>query len=541
MPETAPKDPLANNGNLSPSAEVISINPMLAAGIGDIAIPDFVHAVQVPQENPADYLARRFPTEYGALQDAKAEAENRSLDEFINTRTNEALRGLEFRETPELQESVHGFYEDHYHLATAIKAVAEGNYGAGIFTKILENPKTKGWERNLGSQLLHEGDTGVQPSANAVIAAYRIAEMAQDLARTESVLTPERAKARQFNLLKQCGVALDDKLFRETSVGITTIGEGEVALAQELAASLQEQSGGRLIVEMYNRNISFPSPEDVEGNIRRAIDTFWSDTRHAGQLEFHASTTIGGVNRLGLMSRNQQVRVKGSMTAQTMLQQGGSGLMHSVVPHFSEFYGGGQYGEGNEGGTVAIPLINIMREAPYARDAQYGLLIPKNDTVMEKVPKPTIKSPVDSVGVGRSDRVGATGPDRVFFASPDERSDRLPDDYTIKIYDKKRRPPVYIVDRNIEDKTGGRELRSLGLGYGAPERIVIEKGQTAEGTIRELQELYIRENAHLGIVVPLRRGVFAQSFENVDVADAEGRAGATIYNRYEWGSEKQPA
>jgi hypothetical protein len=514
---------------------------ILAGELGDVMLANNVILNEVPDENPSDYLARKFPTEYGALQDAKAEAEVRTLDEFISTRTREALRSSEFQETPELRESIAGFYEDHYYLAAAIRSVTEGDYEAGVFTRILDNPKIMLWEKNLGSKLLHEGDSGTMPSPNVVVASYRIAKMVEDFTRTRTVLSPEQAKERQFNILKQCGVALNDMLFNETSVGITTIGETEVATAKELAASLQNLAGGRLINDVYNRRISFNSPQDVEGNIRRSIDTFWSDTRQAGQLEFHASPTMGSINQAGLMSRNQQVRTTGAMNAQTMVQIGTSGYMHSVVPHFSEFYGGGAYSQGEEGSSVAIPLINVIRVAPYARDAKYGLLVPKNDSVIERVPQPTALSPVDSINAGRSDRVGNQGPDRVFFASPDERSDKLPDDYIIQLHDKNKRPPAYIINRNLDDETGRRELRLLGLGYGAPERLIIEKGQSAEGSIKELQELYIRENAHYGIVVPMRRGVFAQNFENVNVDDKHGRSDANIYNKYSYGTEKRVA
>ena len=519
-------------------AETTENNP--AENIGHVAL--FGEDVD---SAPKQYLADNFPDEYGALHEALKEGEVAELDKFIEARTAEALRDCEFQETPELRESLAGFYKDHFYLAGAIKAIVEGKYDSGILEKIQRSSKEmKQWEIVIGSKMPLPGDAQYRLSPNAAVASYRIAKMAKEFSSIKEVLSEEQASEWQFNILKQCGVAINDNLFSETSIGITTIGDSEVVLAQELAESTKEIARGRKIYDVPRATVTFPSAKDVGYKIEGSIARFWEDTRHAGQLEFHGSTDIGGINLYGLMSRNSQYRITGMMNAQTMLTWGrdsqGRQTMHSVVPHFSEFYGGGEYSVGDKGGTLAIPLVKIIREAPFARDAHYGLLMPKNAGTLDRVPDPTLEQPTGRVGAGRSDQVSAIGPDRVFFASPDETS-ASPDDYVVRMYDKEELPATYIVDRTLYGHNAERELHNLGLGHGSPERLIIESQKSAAELIRALQETYKRAYAKYGIVVPLRRGVFGQVFENVPVEEMRGRNTATMYNRYVNGSEKKTA
>jgi hypothetical protein len=96
-----------------------------------------------------------------------------------------------------------------------------------------------------------------------------------------------------------------------------------------------------------------------------------------------------------------------------------------------------------------------------------------------------------------------------------------------------------------------KALLGLGTGFGFPERIVIERpnkqGQltydervaaTAE-VIKQVQQEYLEAYARYGVIIPLRRGVFAQAFENMDVQDVAGRRAPTIYNRYTYGTGKK--
>lgn len=455
-------------------------------------------------------------------------SESEVLDEFIAERAKEAMNDCEFQSTPELQESIEGFYHDHFYLAGAIKAIAEGRFDSELFEAILRDPRIKDWERGLGES------APVSEIPNAITAAYRLARISQKIVGDQGQLSEEQMRERHVNALRHCGDALRITLFRETSVGISTIGDSEVVLAQELATQVRSAASEAGFDESSKGWHRLPDPDNFPYLIGKSQEAFWDDTRHAGQLLFHGTSDLGEIHNRGAMSRNQQVRETGRMNAQTTVSDDGGRTMHSVVPHFSEFYGGHQYAAGERGGTFAIPLVKIIEQAPYARDAKYGLLIPKTNGVLDRVPSATRQS-VGSSAAGEADEVGSRGPDRVFFASPDEESDTLPDDYVIKMNDKKGKPATYVVNDNYTRSK--MDVNNLGVGYGFAESLVIEEGQESEAPIRALQEEYQRQYASRGIVVPLRRGIFAQIFENHPVESEGRRRTASIYNRYTPGSE----
>jgi hypothetical protein len=473
---------------------------------------------------------------HGELEHGHELTEVERLDTFIHDRAGEALEAIEFEATPELNEAVKGFYHDHYYLAGAVSAVAEGRYDSELFTAIVNDPNTQDWEKQIGTLYPSHTQDREYSSPNARVAAYRLAKMAQEIDGTKAHTTEEQVKEQRFNALRQCGVALNQTLFREVAVGITTISDTEILLASELAQKIKAETNGRKIWEVPADSVSFPDGDTVERLIKSDIETFWADTRHAGQLEFHGTGNLDGINLHGLMSRNQQVRKTGGMRAQTALNYGGD-TMHSVVPHFSEFYGMGGYVMGESGGTIAVPLAKIINKAPYARDARYAMVLPKQDDTEEKVPMPTLTKPTGRVGAGKDDTFGKGGLDRVFFSSADETSDTLPDDYEIDLFDKSNKPATYIVDRTMTLHNPKRELHELGVGYGFPERLIVDPDTDVEVSIQKLQADYFEAYNHRGIVVPLRRGVFAQIFENLPVDQGKGRNKAKIYNRYTPGSK----
>jgi len=55
----------------------------------------------------------------------------------------------------------------------------------------------------------------------------------------------------------------------------------------------------------------------------------------------------------------------------------------------------------------------------------------------------------------------------------------------------------------------------------------------------KLQQEYFAAYNGRGVVVPLRRGVFAQTFENMDTDDKKGRPAPTKYNAYTPGTGKR--
>ncbi len=461
-----------------------------------------------------------------------------SIKEWVD----QALDSCEFEATPEIAGAIEGFYTDHLTLEAAITAVAKNDFTNTVFDKILELDGYEAWEKQLGlGQAFYKNANGeFDPSAaaNAKTYALRIANFVRNSPALTEGSTPERLR-----VLRLCGTAME-ALFSESSVGVSTLQQADIDQVSLLAETLIMQAGTDVISDVNPTRIShFPTGKKVATDIREAQNTFWSDTRHAGQLLFHGSGDIGGINLHGLMSRNEQLRNTGKMNHGT--QRNGGDTMHSVVPHFSEFYGMGQYASGERGGTLAVPLIKVIKEAPYARDAKYAAVQLK-DKNSKKVPEPTLLKPIGSVSAGRDDRAGEIGFDRVFFASADETSDTLPDQYAVSLFDKFNKPATYIVDRT--DYTANEAVLSgLGVGHGFPERAIIER--TSDGimsnddrevasveVIKNLQQEYFNAYNKYGVVVPLRRGVFAQAFENMDYTKVNGRPYANIYNKYTYGT-----
>lgn len=208
------------------------------------------------------------------------------------------------------------------------------------------------------------------------------------------------------------------------------------------------------------------------------------------------------------MSRLQQKRELGEMRTTTPGADS-SGLHHSVAPHFSEEYSPHAYKVGAGGhesfsspGTIAVPLVNVIEAAPFARDAQYAMVRVKDSYTLDKVP---VHDTVGEPSTNGRDDPGREGGDRVFFASPTQNGDRLPDEYVIKLNGS--RPEA---TRNTLIFFGDKEISTspeYGLGERFADRLHIQDESQASELIKELQQRYIRLNQGK-IVVPLRRGVF---------------------------------
>ncbi|NBU33375.1 hypothetical protein EB118_07750 [bacterium] len=532
--------------SFAPPAEVLQTNPspidVLDANLGN------TESLLPPQESEysSGRLALGATVEITPVEVEPKISDSELLDQLIHERVGRAMKSSEFVPTPEIEEAFKGFYTDHYTLKAAISAVAAGDYDSDVFDRILARDDYQTWEKEIGHGAAFYASNGSErpmlaPNANTY--AIRIAQLVRSSPDLQNGSDESRLRS-----LKLCGKAIE-ALFAESSVGVSVLEESDITKAAQLADTLIEQAGTNVLHYFGPANQSqFFTGKDIRYNIEAARETFWADTRHAGQLLFTGTTQVGGINMHGLMSRNQQLRKTGVMNNTTALNFGGD-TMHSVVPHFSEFYGLGQYASGEHRGTAVVPLIKIIEQAPYARDAQYGVVKLK-DRDSDKVPTPTITTPISQSGAGRSDRAGLIGEDRVFFASADETSETLPDDYAISLFDKANKPGSYIVDRTQPDMYADEAaLLGLGTGFGFPERIVIERpkeGQlsheervaAAAEVVKQVQQEYLEAYARYGVIIPLRRGVFAQAFENMDVQDVAGRRAATIYNRYTPGTGK---
>jgi hypothetical protein len=526
MLEIAPANP--TQAEFDPAIQIPEHLNLHGARLGSVMLPTVVEVGYVaPSEASTDKTAE-VRKEVGPSVIEK-------LNENIDARSEQALKDIEFDSSePQVIEAVHGFFTDHLTLKTLLSEVVEGNYPAELVDQILDANDYEKWEIELGSQsAFYENKGSYRPNSapNAKVYSYRVAKFLKDNMPEDMGDVPDE---KMLKTLKLCGVAVK-ALYRESSIGVSAVNSEDTDIVAELADRIIDRAGTTELFKFGPSNRgNFNSGDDMKRVIEAAKQAFWDDTRHPGQLLFHGSMDIGAINLFGIQSRNEQVRQTGNMNNTTALAFGGD-TMHSVVPHFSEFYGEGQYANGDKAGTLATPLIKVIREAPFARDAEYGIVKLKvgSDADTSKVPSPTMDMPTSISGAGEPDQVGRSGRDRVFFASADETGDVLPDAYSIDLFDKSNKPATYVV--MIGDAP---QLHDLGYGFGFPERLFLDGSDGTDQAIRDLQQEYFDAYNKDRVVVPLRRGIFAQEFENVPSGVSAGRKKAVIYNKYTPGTGK---
>jgi len=321
--------------------------------------------------------------------------------------------------------------------------------------------------------------------------------------------------------------ALQRVLFQEAALAVTTLAEPELDLIEYLSGILVEASPPSISDEA---SFSLDGEFGIKARINKAKELFWDDVRYDGQLEFHKTGFLTAISADGLlMPRKEQHRRKGNIKAGHAsgdFKHDGSmiistAVMHSNVPHFAEQFSPGEEYKGmhagqatpedkrQEGvgaGTIALPLGEIIKIAPFARDAHYAVVQPRTDGYISKVPMESTEA-LASIGGGFYDSLPSRdGNDRVFFASPTQEADVKPDEYAIPIDD---RAILILVGGEIDDS------EKYGLGEYFPRRLEIDSKDTALKQISELQRKYLEDPRYKGrLVVPLRRRVFDHKHEN---------------------------
>ncbi len=499
----------------------IEISPEHHQAHIDIARPAVPNIDELPPEEQ-DLVGELVEIGQEALQDTEvtvvAPTEKYTNPERLNKRIGEALASCEVETTPEVQEAIRGFYEDHYSFAEMIEksidgtltleeceAVLEKNVGTIITAEDIESYKSP---RSNG----HSTDVEL-PSVNH--AATLLAAIAKEqLANTDS----ERIEQLRKDALIHASLLMKH-LFRENALPITTLKEDDSTIVGELFDKLAKTATNEFSDAMLDGDVlqwgsasvyaSSESKQELITHIEKVKNEFWQDTRMAGQLLYHNTGHLDGIAISGgLMSRLQQQRELGEIRTTTP-DANPNGIHHSVVPHFCEEYsptaykvGTGESSSFTSRGTVAIPLVNVIEVAPFARDAQYTAVKVKNSETLDRVP---VHNTVGEPSSDAQDYPGSEGGDRVFFASPTQSGDTLPDEYVIKL-NGQRTPDV----RNTLIFFGEKEIASspeYGLGERFADRLHIQNESQASELIRQLQEQYIQLNQGK-IVVPLRRGVF---------------------------------
>lgn len=354
------------------------------------------------------------------------------LGEKINLRAELAAEQSDFLPTPELQKGLEGYYQDHYTLAGMIdqnlEPQSDDKSSESILQEIIDYSYFTPDEITQKIDFISETDRTPQTT--------KVQELLPLVASVELSLrkdpeNPDLQKVR-LKLLKR-GVQI---VFAEQGVGVTTVSGKEKALIISLAEKINQaiESSG------YSESIGTIPPEDALTSIEEAQEGFWQDCRFAGQLLFHNSSDFNALRTGGeIMTRRMQQKMRGETNAQTIESQ--DGHMHSPTVHWSESFDHQSYRGSHElgtGGTIALPLERIVQFAPFARDAEYGVLTLKPEVEEEVVPKITINDTAAFIGAGEFDQQGARGIDRTFYASPHDVPpstplEEAPDGYSIPI------------------------------------------------------------------------------------------------------------
>lgn len=330
------------------------------------------------------------PVETYTVEDAEQEHQSgedlaerlTELPELLAPRIEKAIDACEFENSPEVSEAIRGYYNDHYKLALIAERAIQGE--------------------SVDPEIIARDDTTLE---------------AYDLVRSVHDMIDESDRASQFQKINEL---IKTKLFAEVGVGITTIDDGETAVVEGLYDQMLEQARAEDI------RITYPAHPGELRRIRESqTKNFWKDSRAAGQLEFHNTPFADklAAENFMLRTRSNQVEHTGDFQAVTIASEG-----HSQSLHFSEEYmtdgykrvqAGKQVAEVTVGGTIAVPLAEVVKQLPYARGGEYGVVTLKNNVE----PKMTVIDSANILALGGGENPGGDdlqpseyGTDRTFYA-----------------------------------------------------------------------------------------------------------------------------
>lgn len=321
-------------------------------------------------------------TDEPALQDVL-----RQLPEQLESRVENAIDTCEFTPTPEIEHAMKGYYVDHYRTAAVVERLIAGEQ---IDPAILTDEATM-----LESFELTEG----------------LSRLAQENNR--------------YKQLQDIQDFIGTKLFRESAVGQTTVGDDELQTVVVLnnALHLQVASENAFIASQYTN-------DELTDGIMKAKQLFWQDSRAAGQLEFHNTPFADQVaeSNFHLRTKTNQAEASGDYNSVTADVQNHSQSVHFSETFLSDSYKRVQLGNSVDhvtvGGTIAIPLAEIVKQLPYARGGEYGVLTLRQDAKGE----PTVIDDANiyafggsHVAGGADDHPSERGEDRTFYADKYDR------------------------------------------------------------------------------------------------------------------------
>lgn len=323
------------------------------------------------------YIAEMMQPTPERIEDGVSLAEAlTSLPESLRPRIDTAIESSEFQRTPEVEQAIAGYYQDHYKTALIVERMLEGD---PIDLNVLTDDASA-----MGSFTLTES---IESAATA-------ADRSKQLQKIDHLLGSE--------------------LFAEVAIGQTTLGEQEVMIVETLRAQLRDTA------EKENIYLGYHSRESFIETLERRKDQFWQDSRPAGQLEFHNTPFADELAQSNFKLRTRSNQQKYGQTR--MVTAGIKG--HSSSIHFSEQYMtdgykrvqlGEQVDHVTVGGTVAMPLAEIVKQLPYARGGEYGVLALKSDAIDKSTVIDSVSLHTENPG-SPDDKPSKYGDDRTFYA-----------------------------------------------------------------------------------------------------------------------------
>jgi hypothetical protein len=462
--------------------------------------------------------------------------------EFIDARVEKALAESPFQQSPELADSFKTYYETQYALDGLItdtlnnelpsdpeqKATLSASLEAVIQSSHLPLESIQ----EVASSIInsnHEPSLYAQ-ATGPVLASIRLARL-QD---------PE-SKQLQRAELTAASAALES-LFAEPSVMVTSVGQEDIerikaahdVLAQKITESGLFNKNGRAMDLDHGSSLVDHLKDNPAYMVDRARQLFWDDSRFAGQLLFHDTNRMDKIWSEGaLLPRRMQQEKYGEFTTQNKEYDGDR--LHSPTPHWTEDYDINQTYRGKDQqaqGTIAMPLAEIIKYAPFARDAQYGTLKLKAGAEADIIPQVTVHDTIGYVTGGTSDAQGRFGLDRTFYQSahdvaPDAPLESAPDGYRLpldetstwvqlgkekqkqgKLYGTGEHFPDQVVINIKEDPDSDKGMFDLSPRLSLDEKLALSAANTAitAHAVKEMQHMSISKYGN-ELVVPLRSGV----------------------------------
>lgn len=262
----------------------------------------------------------------------------KKLTESLRPRIDQAVESCDFESSPEIEGAIKSYYEDHYKTALVLERILDGE--------------------TINPQILMD-DAGILESFVLTEGLHKI--------------TTETNRRKQLQAVSDL---IGKQLFAEVAVGQTTLNEQELLLVTGLNTQLQETAEREGI---YLKWIN--TKEELLETSKYRVQQFWEDSRNAGQLEFHNTPFIDELAKANfkLQTRSAQKRTNdGNYNAVTADSDWHSNTLHFSESYLSDGYkiiqAGKQVEQVTIGATVALPIAEIVKQVPYARGGEYGVI-----------------------------------------------------------------------------------------------------------------------------------------------------------------------